>query len=141
MMKNRSIRVTTIVHTHCLGVYQRPVAPLRETLCDLSQCNAFDDFIMRSRTAVPKNSFSLSFSLFSAAGKREGVKRTYTCCTRVTRLSRRNTRTRTHTNRHTHTHTHTHTPQRSHAEEQKTEKKTSRDDISAFFASNGVEWQ
>jgi thiol-disulfide isomerase/thioredoxin len=119
-MKNRSIRVTTIVHTHCLGVYQRPVAPLRETLCDLSQRNAFDDFIMRSRVQLVQKTLFLSLFSFSA-GKR--ALKEPTCCTRVTRLSRCNTRTRTHTNRQTDTHTHTHTHRNARTQKNKRQKR------------------
>jgi len=145
-MKSRSIRVMTIVHTHCLGVYQRPVAPLRERLCVLSQSNAFDDFSMRSR--VPKKKvFSLSQSqsdssqslLLRAGNRKRGVKRTHVLHARHSISASQHTNTLTLTQ--TDTHTHTHTPRRSHAEKQKTEKKTSRDDITVFFARNGVDWQ
>ena len=99
--------------------------------------------------AYQKKKFSLSLSqtvvslslLRQETGK--GASKEPTYCTRVTRLARRNTRTLTLTHKQTQTHTHTdtHTPRRSHAEKQKTEKKTSRDDITVFFARNGVDWQ
>ena len=113
-MKSRSIRVMTIVHTHCLGVYQRPVAPLRERLCVLSQSNAFDDFSMRSR--VPKKKvFSLSQSdssqsLSLASGNRKrGVKRTHVLHARHSISASQHTHTYTYTQTDTDTHTHRHT--------------------------------
>jgi thiol-disulfide isomerase/thioredoxin len=105
MMKNRSIRVTIIVHTHCLGVYQRPVAPLRETLCDLSQRNAFDDFIMRSRVQLVQKTLFLSLFSFSA-GKRALKEPTRAARASLDYRVATHVHAHTQTDRQTHTHTH-----------------------------------
>lgn len=41
MVENVNERVMSIVYTHCLRVYSRPVAPLRATLFDFRSDNAF----------------------------------------------------------------------------------------------------